>query len=168
MATAATSDVDPLAAATAYARDGCVVPTEPLANMLRTFISTWNETRPPATGGQFAAENTRSEAMTVSAIHWLALETARRGRPVSEEIIGRMVGPRSRRKPRTELRIADALVTVIGHPEAFVDGTLRVRPNPAAHKKARAACCGGSGSRRRIVGVGVGGLNGAGAGLGLL
>lgn len=139
---------DPLEPATAYARDGCVVSTEPLSQMVRSFIDDWNRTRPPATGGQFGPGQTRTEAMTVSAIAWLAGETAVLGEAVTEEVIGRMVGPRGRRKPRTELRVADALVQAMGQPQAFHDGTLRVRPNPAAHRSARAACCGGSSSRR--------------------
>lgn len=125
------------------ARDGCVVRTEPLADLLTGFVSRWRVHR-PATAGQFTSTERGSAVSAVGPVAWLEQETRqhdpdRRGVPAGT--IERIMG---RRSPTTELRTADALVSAIGCPEAFHDGTLEIRPNPCATPRERAACCGGS------------------------
>lgn len=70
------------------------------------------------------------------ALSWLAAET---GVPLTQ-----IENIRRKRKPVTELRFADPIVMALERPEAFHDGTLRIRPNPTASRAARAGCCGGS------------------------
>lgn len=123
------------------ARDGCVVPTEPLAEMLRGFVSSWD--REPM-GGRFAGKRKEPEVKTTGAVRWLAEESG-----VKEDTIWNVVSARSR---TTTLSIADALVTAIGRPDVLADGvhptnaggTLEIRANPHATAEARARCCGGS------------------------
>ncbi len=43
--------------------------------------------------------------------------------------------------PRTELRVADALVGAVGSVSLFYDGTLTVTQNPRATPQARRECC---------------------------
>jgi hypothetical protein len=116
-------------ATTTTARDGCVVETAPLAEIMHRFVDNWNRER-PSEGGQ--------KDGPISAIEWLAKET---GVPSSTlENIAR----RPPRNQTTELRIADPIVQALGYPFAFHDGTLTVRPNPQAPRSARMSCCGGS------------------------
>lgn len=117
-------------------RDGCLVPTEPLAAALNEFISHWNRERPQP-GGRFASPGAEIVA-PVRAYGWLAENSG-----VAEATISRIVGLRSR---GTELRIADALVQAIERPDLFYDGeppTLPIYPNPMAPAEDR-LCCGGS------------------------
>lgn len=120
----------------AVARDGCVVETEPLAVMVDSFVRDWNRSRPPSEGGKFERAGTRRQASPViGAITWLSSETG-----IPRETIQAVARNRWR---TTELRIADSLVTALGRPEVFHDGTLRVRPRidtPANRQE----CCGGS------------------------
>lgn len=138
---------DPLQAATAFARDGCAVETGPLADMLDAFVSRWNRTRPPRSGGKFTDAGSRSVAF-VGAIQSLVQETR-----LQEGTIERVIQRRSR---YTELRTADPLLAAIDETGALYDGRLRVVPNPAASARARAACqhCGGS-SRAHLNGAGL-------------
>lgn len=118
-------------------RDGCLVPTEPLAAVLNEFISHWNQERPQR-GGQFASPG-EEVVSPVRAYGWLAENSG-----VAEATISRIVGLRSN---GTELRIADALVQAIERPELFYDGeppTLPIYPNPMASAADRISCCGGS------------------------
>ena len=130
----------------ATARDGCVVETEPLAHLVGGFVASWNRDRPP-TGGRFSdrkARERRTEVSTLGAVSWLADQTRRSdpsGLGIPPDTIQNVV---SRRYRTTELRVADALVSAIGRPEVFHDGTLTIRPNPSASRAAREACCGGS------------------------
>lgn len=127
----------------AHSRDGCVVATEPLADLLSGFAVRWRTHR-PATAGRFAPRQQRTEVPFLGPVDWLAAETRRNdpaGRGVSPGTIERIIGKRSR---VTELRTADALVSAIGCPEAFHDGTLEIAPNPSASPRERAACCSGS------------------------
>jgi hypothetical protein len=103
--------------------------------MLRAFVTTWTATR-PTTGGSGARAFT--EPTFVSPLQWLSDETGIRKKTVANVMRGRSA--------TTSLRIADALVVAIGHPEALQDGTLEILPNVKATKAAQAACCGGSAS----------------------
>ncbi len=100
--------------------------------MLRSFVDDWNTTRPREIGGRFAGREQRTQG-SVSAVSWLVGETG-----IPKSTIEQVAKGRYR---TTELRVADALVAAIGHPEAFYDGTLEIRP---ATKRARCGCCGGS------------------------
>lgn len=128
----------------ATARDGCVVPTEPLAAILGGFVTRWNRDR-PSIGGKFTSAERRTEVTHVGAVAWIAEETRRNdpegGVGIPQNTIENIVAGRYR---TTELRVADAIVTAIGCPEVFHDGTLEIKPNPSASREARAACCGGS------------------------
>lgn len=127
------------------ARDGCVVETAPLAEVLSGFVQRWNRDRPPLNSGRFAPGQTRTEVTTVSAYEYLAQETQ-----LGTRVIERIAKNRSK---LTELRVADALVTAIERPEVFVDGTLTVMENPFAKASERAKCCGGSSSDGSLTGV---------------
>lgn len=134
---------------TVPARDGCVVDSEPLAGLLNGFVQEWNRTR-SADAGRYKttprmAGRHRSEVAQVRVLEYLATETG-----LSEGTIEKLLhrdsttGRLSPRTRSTELRIADPLVTVIGCPEVFHDGTLQIRENPQAAPEDRAACCRGS------------------------
>lgn len=135
--------------ATAPARDGCVVDSAPLAGLLNGFVQEWNRTR-SADAGRYKttprhAGRHRSEVAQVRVLEYLATETGLSEGTI-EKLLHRdsrtgMLSPRTR---STELRIADPLVTVIGCPEAFHDGTLTIRENRQAKAEDRAACCRGS------------------------
>jgi hypothetical protein len=116
-------------------RDGCVVATEPLAALVTAFVEAWRVNR-PSTGGRFGDAD-RVEVPTLGAIAWLANESG-----VKPDTIQNVA---SRRYRTTELRVADAIVSALGCPQVFHDGTLTIRPNPSAPRAARMACCGGSG-----------------------
>lgn len=126
----------------AAARDGCVVATEPLSQLLSGFVADWNRTR-PSTAGRFSSDRGRRreaepepDVSTVGAVAWVAAEAG-----LPKDTVQNVVAARYR---TTELRVADPIVTAIGRPEAFHDGTLEIMPNPNAPAAARAACCGGS------------------------
>lgn len=125
--------------------DGCLVPTPPLAEILDRFFAQWKKDR-PSTGGQFCGGST-DDVAPIRAAEWLASEakmwseTDQRYYPVSESTIRNIV---DRKYRMTELRVADALVTALGRPELFYDGTFRVFPNPAAPVAVRSLCCSGS------------------------
>lgn len=128
-------------------RDGCVVPTEPLSTLLQGFVRDWGRQRPPV-GGRFAARSGRRrrrevEAVPasdapppVSAVDYLAREAA-----VTAGQVERIIWS-ARRYPRTELRVADALLAAIERPDLLRE--LPVEPNPMATATARAECCSGS------------------------
>lgn len=110
-------------------------------HLLAGWVARWRASRPP-TGGQFTTEQ-RSDVSCVGPIDWLATESRRHdpdGRGVSPSTIDRIISRRAARV--TELRTADALVSAMGCPEAFHDGTLEIRRNPLASSAAQAACCG--------------------------
>jgi hypothetical protein len=123
-------------------RDGCVVITEGLADLLARFVEDWKRSR-PSTGGRFGdGVDDRNAVSTIGAVAWLAAETRRNdpdGVGIPPDTIQNVV---SRRYRTTELRVADALVTALGRPEVFHDGTLTILPNPSAPRAARDACCG--------------------------
>ena len=108
--------------------------------MVRSFVSEWNRTRPQDTGRFTEGGGSRSGGY-LGAVAWLEMETSRMGAPVSRDRIQSVMKMETR---TTELRHADPLVQAIGHPFAFHDGTLQIRPNPRATARARAACCGGA------------------------
>jgi hypothetical protein len=117
--------------------DGCLVPTEPLAHLVRGWVSDWNRDR-PQTAGQFHADDDENLS-PVRATAWLSENSG-----VPEATISRIMGRRSR---MTELRIAEALVVgALERPDLFYDGeppTLPIYPNPSAPIEARLSCCGG-------------------------
>lgn len=119
--------------------DGCAVPTENLARVLKSFLEDWNRTR-PSTGGHRTGNGNQTESVYVRGIAWLSLESG-----VPEWSIRIITSCRYR---TTELRTAEALVAgALERPDLFYDGnppTLPVVPNPTAPKADRLACCGGS------------------------
>lgn len=118
------------------ARDECVVDSEPLAELVTGFVSSWSRSR-PACSSRFAGRKGRvGSAAPMSALDWLEAETK-----ISRGTISNLIGrPRNR---TTELRVADALVAAIGRPEVFHDNTLTIRQNPYVNVKNR-SCCSGS------------------------
>jgi hypothetical protein len=116
-------------------RDGCVVDSAPLAAMIASFVARWGR---ESTGGRFTAAGAKTVS-NVGAIAWLVSESG-----VAQNTIQNVAACRYR---TVELRTADALVTALGQPEAFHDGTLTVRPNPIASREARASCCAGATTR---------------------
>lgn len=115
--------------ATTRAHDCFVVESAPLSALLRTFVAIWERDRPRTTAGQFegewGADDTRQspprrDASPVSAVRYLAEQS---GVPVQTVSKLTMARPPS---PTTRLDTADALVTVLGCPEAFHDGTLTI------------------------------------------
>ena len=110
--------------------DGCLVPTEPLATLVRSFLERWNRDR-PQTAGQFGDEVT-----PVRGVAWLASCA-----DVPEATIQNII---DRRYRMTEFRTADRLIAALDVPQAWCDGTIQVFPNPSASASARAECCGGS------------------------
>lgn len=136
---------------TTRARDGCVVDTSPLAQVIAGFVSDWNlaRGRPDRSHRRFgliASVSPPEEDVALGALRWLSDETHRRGFAVPVKTIQNIarLGPDGRPSPRnrtTELRIADALVAVIERPDLFHNGTLTIRPNPLASREARASCC---------------------------
>lgn len=126
----------------AEARDGCVVPTEPLAHMVVGFVSQWKDQH-PSTSGRFARGG-RRQTRSVGPLEWLSTETGVPRRTIAN-LTARNKNGRLGRNDTTELRIADALVSAIGHPEAFHDGTLPLMVNRNADLGAKDECrrCGG-------------------------
>lgn len=120
--------------AVTLARDGCVVDTGPLTDILHGFVTRWNRDR-PRSSGQFSSREASDQVSHVSAVGWLAAETG-----LAEGTIQNIVGGRV---PTTELRIADRLVTALERPDLWHDGTLTIRPNPSATREAQRLCCGG-------------------------
>lgn len=117
-------------------RDGCVVPTGPLASLLSTFVDNWLDQRPPTKGQRGRAV---ARLQPVGPYDFLAQET---GLPIPQ--IKRV---RNRTSARTELRVADALIGVIGEPGMFVSiqgepPLLPIEPNPRAKPSAQIECCG--------------------------
>lgn len=129
------------------ARDGCVVPTEPLSHLLNGFVQQWKRTR-PATRGRFRQRaEERATVDPLGAVEWLALKTREQdptGRGIPEGTIQNIVS--GGRYKHTELRVADPLIAAINMPEAFHGNppVLPILPNPSASKEARASCCGGA------------------------
>jgi hypothetical protein len=151
-------------------RDGCLVPAEPFAELVRDHVSSWNLGRPQP-GGQFFFEG----SPPVRALAWLAAEASRHatgdGRipgsePVTEGMLEGLLDRGARQRDLISLRLADAIATALGRPEIFYDPRVdgRIVPNPAASREARQACvemlsddvpddepwpcCGGSASER--------------------
>jgi hypothetical protein len=121
--------------ATRIPPDGCLVPTEPFSELVRTFVSRWNRDRPQL-AGQFAAGGTIAELTPIRPLAWLAAASG-----LSESTIENVADGRYR---MTELRVADAIATALDYPD-ILQG-LAVVPNPSASRAARAECCGGSSS----------------------
>jgi hypothetical protein len=130
--------------------DACVVPTAPVAAMLREFVTGWLRERPSARG-QRGLDANRDLAMGPFEV----LEQ-RSGVPADE--IRKI---RNASAKTIELRVADALVAAVDRPEAFhteTRGRVRergedrtfpplnelIRGNPLAPPERRALCCGGS------------------------
>lgn len=108
-----------------------MVPTDPLADVVKNFLHRWSVER-PSNNGRFANGEARTEVTFIGGAEWLAMETG-----VPRDKIQSIT---QRRQPMTELRIADALVSAIGRPDLL--GTLPVMPNPRASRAARESCCG--------------------------
>lgn len=131
-------------------RDGCVVPSLPLAGLLCQFVDEWHRDR-PSTAGRFAKHGTRTEVSTISPLDWLEQESH-----VPKHVIAKIAtrdpstGTPKPRTEYTELRVADALVTAIGNIEVLQDGTLPIVVNDAATAANREVCrrCGGIPSGR--------------------
>lgn len=124
-----------------YARDGCVVPTEPLSTLLQGFVADWNRDRPTSAGQFRGRGESRTAADTpISALRWLAQETG-----VPEGTIQNVIASGGRYR-HTELRVADPLVQAIGRVDVFHSEPpgLPILPNPLASSEARSACCAGS------------------------
>lgn len=120
-------------------RDGCVVETAPLARAVTDFCKRWNVSRGPS-AGEFG---TSPEQSSVGPVDYLADRT-RIPKSTIQELTSKRCASETGRSRRTELRIADALVTAIGRPEMLHDGTLTIEGNRLAPKSLRAACCPGS------------------------
>lgn len=116
-------------------RDGCAVDSASLTALVVDFVARWQAER-PATVGRFGVESV--DALTLTAYDFLS---SRSGLP--KDAIEK-IHRGKRRSPAVELDVADRLVAAMGRPDVFYDGTLPVIPNPAAARRAREACCGGS------------------------
>lgn len=92
-----------------------------------------------ASGARPAVEG---EVKMVSATSWLIAESRLLG--VSVLTASTIRNVLEQRVSHTEMRTADAIVTAIGRPDLFHDGTLSIIPNPAASRQARSDCCSGS------------------------
>jgi len=119
---------------TVQARDSFIVETEQLCEVIGGFVSTWNRQRPPESPGRITGRDgtdlVRASVSTVTAVDWLTQESGISGWVIK--------GILSRRTRHTELRVADPLVAAAGCPEAFYDGRLEIRDNPAASAATRA------------------------------
>jgi hypothetical protein len=111
-------------------RDPCVVDTEPLAEIVRTFASNWRRSR-PSISGRYDGQGLRVAVEPIGPYEALAAQTG-----LPESRITSLLNPA--RKPTTELRVAEAIVAAIGEPGMFYDGTLTVRPNPRARRERQA------------------------------
>lgn len=130
-------------------RDGCLVPAEPFAEVVRDFIAGWNRDRPQP-GGQYGL----TEEPPVRALAWLSAEATRvsggvvvRGirvdLVVTEGTLEGLIDRGPRAKQTLEWRIADAIATALNSTVMY-DERVVVVPNAAATRKAQAACCSGS------------------------
>lgn len=122
---------------TVSSRDGFVVESAPLSAMLRTFVDTWNRDRPCSAhrfqgefardagqarwSGDYQAAEPADTGALLGAVSYLAQESG-----VSETTIKHLIGSGCRSEA-TRLSIADALVSALGQPQAFHDGTLEVK-----------------------------------------
>lgn len=125
-------------ATTVRARDCFVVDTAPLADAVRSFVTDWNRTRPPAppTTTREASTTTFVSAVTYLAAETQRMEQGRSGRAVGEATIYRVVGSRS---ATTELWIADSLCAAMDRDDMLREGgELAPRENPLASR----SCCG--------------------------
>ena len=119
-------------------RDGCIVPAEPFADLLREFVDGWNRDRPQP-GGQFGLE----EEPPIRALAWLAAETG-----VTEGTLEGLLEQGERQKDWIELRLADKITTALDR--TYVLCWVEVKPNPLATKRAQLVCCGGSDREQQI------------------
>jgi hypothetical protein len=123
-------------------RDGCLVPAEPFAEIIRDFVATWNKERPQP-GGQFGLD----EPPPIRPLAWLAAASSDDDFAVTEGVIEGLLEQGERRRFYVELRIADRIATALDQPYIFSDERIEghIVPNPAATKAAQTACrCGGS------------------------
>lgn len=125
------AELDPLGAATADARDGCVVESRALSGLLHEFARSFSRRNPDA-------------PKDIVARSVIKLVAERAG--LAEGTVANLLTCDERGEPcgryfTTELWIADRIVTAIERPEVFYDGSLTVWQNPAAKKRARRACC---------------------------
>lgn len=118
--------------ATASPLDPCVVETDGLAVVVEAFVASYGTRR-----GCGGTEDVRLNALAALA------ERTRMQDPFGVGIPRQTVRNVAQRRYQTvELRTADAIVAAAGHPNAFHDGTLTVRPNPRAKRGQQATCCG--------------------------
>jgi len=139
-------------------RDGCLVTTEPLVEVLSAFIVRWNKDRPqPA--GQFGL--TEEDEPPIRALAWLVAEVSRFASDVTEATLKGLLEHGDRAKPLVELRVADAIASALARPDVLYDPRIVVYRNPQASRNAECldaegqplpippgACC--SGSSRRL------------------
>jgi hypothetical protein len=137
------------------------VPTRALALVVREWTREWDRDHPDLAGrsrdengallGGGGSETSRnalgqlSGNSTVGALTILHERTRQNdplGRGVTKRRLHDMLSPRAGRY--TELATADLIVSAIGRPDLWHDGSLPVEPNPSASRRARADCCGGS------------------------
>lgn len=137
-------------------RDGCLVTTEPFAELLRAFVLRWTKERPqPA--GQFGV----TEEPPIRALAWLSAELSRVAPYVTEATLKGLLERGERTKVLIELRVADAIAVALDRPDILYDPRIVVYRNPQASKDAECldasgqplpvppgACC--SGSSRRL------------------
>lgn len=119
---------------TVPARDSCAVAAEPLQTVLGDFVDAWTKQR-PNDGGRFAGGK-RTEIRNLRAVEWLATESGVPERTIKSIVRG------GGTTASVELRVADALMRAVGHPELLRDGSLTIFPNPRAPRLHRARCCG--------------------------
>jgi len=111
-----------------------VVCREGLRMMVKSFVESWRSER-PSVGGRFAGTGNhrdRSPVTFVSAFQWLASESG-----VSVHAIENIARPTARSSV-VAFHVADALVSALGQPEAWHDGTLE------RTTRSSASCCSGS------------------------
>lgn len=116
-------------------RDPCVVETAPVKDIVLEFVDEWRQTRPSKRGQRGYDENCIEP---LGAYASLSFDTG-----LPETVLRKI--RHANRYPLMELRIADALVNVIGEPCMFHDGTLVVFPNPLVRDpRLYEECCGGN------------------------
>lgn len=128
------------------ARDKYVVCREPVAEVVQSFISRWNQTHAPD-NGRFAPNQRRTEITQVRAIEWISEETRQLdtvyARGVSEKTLQslfRRRGPDAQMYKTIDLRTADLLLTAVGRNDLIDGGDPRLTPQ----RRSSRTCCTGS------------------------
>lgn len=130
------------------ARDGCVVPTEQLTDLLSGFVQSWQRERPSRRGQFRSGSPADHSGDLLTAVEFLSEQTRRvdpAGIGLPVEMIQNLV-EHPRRSRHTELRIADPLVAAMGRTDVYHSEppALEVLPNPRVARENRGSCCAGS------------------------